>query len=157
MYVFTEQDKDRFWEKVDKRGLADCWEWQAGLTGNGSGYGQYNTRTETGRRPVVASRVAYLLFYGWLPDDRCVLHRCDNRLCVNPRHLFLGTRDDNQKDMAKKGRAARGRKQPQARLTEDQVLEIRHDRRPQSVLSSIYGVGQSTISRIRTGNRWGWL
>lgn len=92
----------RFWEKVEKG--PGCWEWRASVATNG--YGQVWTDTSAGRggKKMAAHRCAWLLTHGELPAGLCVLHRCDNPLCVRPDHLFLGTLSDNTQDMLAKGR-----------------------------------------------------
>lgn len=85
----------RFWAKVDKTG--DCWVWTAAT--NPKGYGQFYVE---GMR--LAHRVSWILAHGPIPDDLCVLHRCDHPPCVNPAHLFLGTYADNNHDRDAKGR-----------------------------------------------------
>jgi hypothetical protein len=101
---------DRFWEKVDKLAghrvasmASDCWLWTASLTT--VGYGKFAIGKD-GRRAILqdAHRVAWTLTNGEIPDGQWVLHRCDNRRCVRPDHLFLGTATDNNVDMASKGR-----------------------------------------------------
>lgn len=117
--------EQRFWSKVNKNGptILDtpCWEWEARRSK--AGYGQL--WVESG--PESAHRVSYKLSVGLIPEGINVLHRCDNKKCVNPDHLFLGTRQDNMDDMSKKGRKAVfvGGKNPVSKLTEKQVREIR--------------------------------
>ena len=89
----------RFWPKVHRRGLKDCWEWKASVN-SVHGYGQIGYQGSMLR----AHRVAWMLVRGPIPKGLCVLHKCDNRKCVNPYHLWLGTLKDNTQDMMRKGR-----------------------------------------------------
>jgi hypothetical protein len=91
----------RFWAKVDKRGPDDCWEWTGAAIAKG--YGKIS-RGPRGGGQLAAHRVSWILAKSEIPDGQMVLHRCDNRLCVNPSHLFLGTNTDNMRDMVSKGR-----------------------------------------------------
>ena len=139
----------RFWKKVDKRGPDECWEWQA--TKERVGYGQIKSMGQM----LMAHRVAFELTVGEIPDGMKVCHKCDNRGCVNPSHLFLGTQSDNMKDCAKKGRLnSQNGNHPRAKLSPDQVLAIRRDKRVQREIAADYGVSISAIGLIIMGRNW---
>ena len=104
---------DRFWTKVEKRGPDDCWLWTGG--GYGEGYGGIMI---VGLGCIGAHRVAYALHHGTTPDGVFVCHRCDNKRCCNPGHLFLGTHQDNMDDMVFKGRST-------ARLLPEEAIAAR--------------------------------
>lgn len=87
----------RFFDKVDM--TEGCWLWKAGLRGK-TGYGAFKLNGKV----VDAHRVSYQINIGEIPDGMCVCHSCDNRLCVNPNHLFLGSAKSNWKDGFDKGR-----------------------------------------------------
>lgn len=141
---------ERFWEKVDKRGPGDCWEWQASTA---HGYGQLNT----GGGMSLVHRLSYELHVGAIPDGLLVCHHCDNPLCVNPQHLFVGTNADNVQDMLNKNRNVRGERQGASKLTEGDVREIRQrfaDGERQSSLAREYGVCVAQMNRIVHRKEW---
>lgn len=129
---------ERFWNKVEStNGEENCWIWKAGT--NGDGYG--NFRTAEGH-VILAHVWSWKYFHSLVLQGMCVLHKCDNRRCVNPNHLFLGTRGENNADCDRKGRTF-------SKLTDAQVLGIRLSDKPQATLAAIYGVSQSHISNIK--------
>ena len=150
---------ERFWAKVKKNPASDgCWEF-VGLSGErGSGYAPFYYEGKA----VDAHRVSWMLAHGEIPPGMCVCHRCDNRRCVRPDHLFLGTPSDNMRDMVEKGRATkanRGSGNGMAKLTEEQVYEIRSaSRRGElSRLAERFGISVSAVARVHKRQRWGWL
>lgn len=143
----------RFWEKVIKSD--GCWTWSGNL--DRMGYGVIRDANEPGghycAKNIKAHRVSWKLHYGPIPDGLLVLHRCDNRPCIRPDHLFLGTYQDNRIDCEKKGRAfhPRGSSHPWTKLTDDQVSEIRRLRGDGIRLADIasrFDISQSMVSLI---------
>lgn len=155
-----EQYIKSFWEKVDKSN--DCWVWTAALTEKGYGVAWDGHRTQK------AHRVAFYLTNGYWPES-CVLHKCDNPPCVNPDHLWLGTRNDNNRDMYEKGRNRkgplpkdknynhpRGTNHPGAILSPDIVRAIRADKEKfsYSQLAKKYNIGMTTAYKVVKGITW---
>lgn len=141
-----------------------CWEWAKCLTGNG--YGRCRRRS----RYVLAHRLAYEAYIGEVPQGHDVCHTCDNRKCVNPAHLFSGTRKDNMADCIAKGRQCRGERRRAAarlsvprgeahcrsKLTDAQVTDIRERRASGEKLAGLaaeFGVAETTISQLARGVR----
>lgn len=150
--------QDRFWEKVSKTN--GCWLWLGGQSLKG--YGQFEVKKPSGRfSPDHAHRVAYQLTYGPLLSGIHVLHRCDNRLCVNPDHLFLGTNGTNMKDRNDKNRQAKGEKQGASKLSERQVKDIRYlcglGIYSQKDIAHRFGVTPTNINDIVKRKSWAWL
>lgn len=133
-----------------------CWMWKGHIRENG--YGTFG-------RHERAHRVAYRLFRGPIPDGLEVCHHCDNRSCVNPAYLFVGTRSDNMQDCVQKGRLRPGQcpgdRNGQAKLNGAQVSEIRrryfYERTSQAKLGAEYGVSQGLIHLIVSGKKWAHL
>ena len=95
-----------FWLKVDRRGSEECWKWTACVMPQ-TGYGDFCYKRPS--RHIGAHRFSWIVNRGPIPPGLHVLHHCDNRLCVNPSHLFLGNNDDNIADMIRKGRGQRSK------------------------------------------------
>jgi hypothetical protein len=145
--------QERFWRSVDKRDAAECWLWTGGL--NRLGYGV------TSRKSVIlrAHRVSYELHFGPIPAGMHVLHSCDNRRCVNPAHLRTGTHKDNMRDRALRKRTflAQGELSKTAKVTAEQVLEIRRKRAAgigPVELGREYGLRYNSIWNITTRRTW---
>lgn len=146
---------EKFWNRftVDESG---CWIWHGAVLGRGKGkgYGRIAARTGGKRRSFLAHRLSYMMMRGPIPDGMCVCHRCDRQACVNPSHLFLGTPADNNKDAAAKGRTQRGEARKNARLTVDDVVQIRKSTDMNKDIAIRFGVSAGAISGIRLGNKW---
>ena len=128
---------DRFFAKVTKG--PSCWEWTG--SDSGTGYGKIRVGCTMKR----AHRVSYEIHCGEVPEGFLVCHSCDNRRCVNPEHLFLGTQADNIADMFAKGRKI-------TKLSQSDALAIRSAVGvSQRHLAERYGVTQQHISNIRAG------
>lgn len=147
---------ERFWEKVDRSaGPNGCWPWLAGKTS--SGYGQF-WGAATGLR--LAHRFSWALHNGPIPDGLWVCHDCptgDNPLCVNPAHLMLGTPIFNTLDRCAKGRSAKGERINTAKLTADQVRELRaRHAEGESLrrLARTFPVTSACISKIVRRETW---
>lgn len=165
MIEFTLKETNRFNSKVVKssakpdtsdpryHGLTPCHEW---LGSQCKGYGTINIRGKILR----SHRVAWTMTHGPIPDGLWILHKCDNRRCVNPDHLFIGTNDDNMKDMYSKGRGnkSRGTSSYLAKLDERAVMTIRSDYAgghfSQQQLANRHGVSQAVISAAILRKTW---
>lgn len=143
---------DRFERHTKRNEKTGCLEWQ--LCRNKDGYGRVMSQQTNS-----AHRLAYLLTKGSIPPGMCVCHSCDNRACVEPQHLHLGTHDDNMRDMVVRGRHVPkpGVLNGQSKLNDQTVVEIRRHHREgasQSALAKQFGVCQATISYVVRGVRW---
>jgi len=151
----------------------ECFEWPKSRNVV-TGYGQMNT-SESRCQLVSTHRISYELYNGPIPQGRLVRHQCDNRACVNPRHLEVGTQEDNMKDMWARGRQqdytnlpkgdlnparrkpenlCRGERHHSSKLTPDKVKAIRASNLSAIKLAKLYGVSQSSILCIKNRVTW---
>lgn len=141
---------ERFWEKVDKSGA--CWTWTASRKSGGMRYGTVGVRVAGKSLSLMAHRVSWGLVNGAIPTGMCVLHRCDNAICVNPEHLFLGTQSDNIYDMLAKGRHGKATK-----LLPNDVAAIRAQAAAGLSVRGIArssAVGRTTVADVLAGRRY---
>lgn len=169
----TDKRVSKFWRMVSITANDDrCWLWNGSVNSKTKQYGRVTIEGVI----INTHRLAYFIHYKIDPKDKLVCHSCDNPKCVNPKHLWLGTEEDNRKDMYLKRRNARGdsstyRKYPEkrkhgeknccAKLTEENVLEIKtlyaSGDYYQMDLARKFGVSQTAIWYILNGRNWKYL
>jgi hypothetical protein len=156
---FSPTIADRLWRHTSKSvDVNACWPWTGCLIGR---YGRISTgtRDRNGRYGVErAHRVSYEIHNGPIPPGLFVLHSCDNPPCVNPKHLHLGTNVDNMREAVERKRFPLGEAKATARLSEQQVCEMRrrlHAGERVGAVAGAYGVDRSTVRRVASGIYWG--
>lgn len=153
-HEYTKDRIDLFASLVEVHGYNKCWPWKGHK--RGKGYGGFNIRVNGEWKERYAHRIAWHLNFGEIPEGMYICHHCDNPLCCNPWHLFMGTKGDNNRDkgMKKRGRGPIGVDAPLAKLNEDDIRAIRASKRNNYILGEIFGVNNTTISRIKRGITW---
>lgn len=145
---YTEQQSiSRFWSHVS---VVDgsCWEWTGPKQSFGYGVSYYANRN------ILAHRRSWMIRHGDIPPGLCVLHKCDNPACVNPDHLFLGSRIENNEDCNSKGRRSVGEKHVTSKITEMVAIEIKSCIHPPSHYVKEYGITRACVSSIRRNKTW---
>jgi hypothetical protein len=146
--LFSGRFIERFWQKVEK--TDHCWNWMGAIQSKGYGSVSVDGNTQS------AHRVSYEIQNGKVPFGLFVLHRCDNRRCVNPNHLFLGNAKDNAIDMASKRRMSPSSAHP--KLERKQVTAIRLFYRLSKVsyriMGRLFSVAPRTIGAIVNYENW---
>lgn len=146
---------DRFWARVVKTAGDGCWLWAGGTTAGG-----YGVAHDASGSMTTAHRVAWEITNGPIPDGKHVCHNCpggDNRLCVNPSHMFLGTQAENMQDAAKKGRTTAGERNARAKLDEQSIAwakdRIDHGAKRGEVAAAL-GIHRETLYKAMSGKTW---
>jgi hypothetical protein len=143
---FTDKQKERFWNKVDK--TDSCWLWTGCIV---DGYGQVSINDKMYK----THRISWLLSGNMISNGHVIRHKCRSRNCVNPEHLETGTQADNQADKIRDGTSTRGEKHGRVKLTTSQVLEIRERAIENHYkLAEEYRVTQGTIWQIINRHTW---
>lgn len=156
----TESMLTRFWDKVQIADEDECWLWIGGVDAKKGKKYYYGAFRVTSRNKWRSHRFSYYIHNGSFDTSLEVMHICDNTLCVNPKHLQLGTHEDNMKDMAMKKRAVthKGSKNGSSKLTEDLVKKIRitynAGNYTQAELAEKHGVSQGLIGSICRRVSW---
>ena len=150
---------ERLLSKVVLNKSSGCWEWQ-GYTRNGYGRTTIGSRKDGTRHTISVHRLAYITWVGEIPQGFEVCHKCDNPCCINPEHLFVGTRQDNIDDRERKGRniVFIGEEQGKAKLTKKIVKDARWERAYKRTsfqkLADKYGVNKKTMINAIKGITW---
>lgn len=143
---------DRFWSKVNKNGAIHptlktrCWEWTGSIV---DGYGTFWFEG----KPLYAHRLSWAFSNGPIPAGLLTLHHCDNRSCIRPKHLYIGTNQDNTKDKLSRGREARGITHGRLKIVAADVLLIRQAHGTLREIAARFGVSISHVYNIRSGKR----
>ena len=144
--------RERLAEKFTVGAPDACGEWEGARDPKGYGRFRFEGRNQT------ASRTAWVLAYGPIPEEMFVCHHCDNPPCVNLSHLFLGTVADNAADMVQKNRSARGERSARSRLTTELVRRIRAEFSAGGIshtaLARRYGIARPTVSDLLRRDTW---
>ena len=144
----------RFWRRVTKGAKNACWLWQGGTIGK---Y-RYGAIRDDQHKSIKSHQASWIIHNGSIPKGLHVCHRCDTYGCVNPRHLFLGTNEDNRKDCLMKDRQARGIRVASSKLSEQQVNRIRYLRQYKhltySSLAALFDVHPTTIGSLLRNQTW---
>ncbi len=141
--------EERFWRKVVNAGPDECWTWVGQK--DKDKYGMLRV----GSTIMRAHRFSYILHRGEIPDGLLALHTCNNTLCVNPNHLYLGTHDDNMEDRKESGHYATGENHPMAKLSNEQAEQVRMATGTYEEIGGRFGISKYQVGNIKRGDQRG--
>lgn len=144
-------DVPKFWTKIDKR-KDGCWIWTRGKYNHGYGSVVWRFKPNGRGQMIAASRAAWMVTHGPIPEGMQVLHKCDVPACCNPTHLFLGTHSDNMRDMRNKVRVP-------GTLNREKVLRVRKllKTKTGADVARVMGILPTTISAIKCGRSYNYF
>lgn len=138
--------EERFYAMLSRPSPTDCWEWQGAK--DPKGYGRFNV----GGATRLAHRISWSLKHGEISDKALLCHKCDNRACCNPDHLYPGDHADNVRDMVSRRRFEHGERHHSSKLTTEEVRQIRSINGVyQETIAGLYGISGSLVSMIKSG------
>ena len=154
-YKIINNTKNRFYSKILLPNINGCMEWQGALR---RGYGAFHFQIKGKNKIIPAHRFSYKLFIGNIPNNKIICHKCDNRRCVSPEHLFLGTHKKNSQDMVNKGRNfdQRGEKNCNFKINyniKNEVKFLLKLGKPGYFIASKLNISQASVSRIKHENK----
>lgn len=148
----------RFLDSCIPEPNSGCWIWMRGLTGTGYGSFRCGSLSDGTRRTVTASRYICDVVHGAIPDGMQALHKCDNKMCVNPDHIYIGTRSQNAIDAFDRGKKIPhrllGTNHPRAKLSDEDVRTIRRSSEKSTALASKFGLSKTQIGSIKKRKSW---
>jgi len=150
--LIHKKDIKRFWDKVNIKTKDECWEWQAYLL---KGYGQFHLNGYT----ELAHRISFMSCNEMKDKNNLILHKCNNRKCVNPKHLYEGNYCDNMKDYYNSNNVNyyKGKLNEEAIKVIKWMLKFKYKHGLSRKLAKLYNVSEVTISMIKANKKWGHI
>jgi len=157
LHMLSLTPEDKFWRRVDIEANEICWNWLGAVDGGNYGIFRSSIFSE-----IKTHRISWYLTYGKIPQDMWVLHKCDNPICCNPQHLFLGNNQDNINDKVLKNRQSRlfGERNGRSKLTIRDIKEIRKlhiNGYSYRDITSVFPISFTQTARIIRGESWSWV
>lgn len=155
--ILSKRLLERFWNKIDKKSIDLCWNWKASKTKQG--YGKLIYKNKTTIKNLLAHRISYTIHHNEIPKHLIICHKCNNKLCCNPNHLYAGNHKQNCNDSIKAGTHFKltskiGIEHHDSKLKEHEVIEIIKSKLSLSELSNKYKVTKQNIIKIKKRKTW---